>query len=195
MAMEAIGIRSYNTYIKTLNELVEYGFIIMVEKSKNQYSSNIVALSNFDKALDKAPNKALDKAMIKHLTKHSESTYQSNDSINKHITNNIEPINHSLPPTAPKQAEDFRNFNPENYEPQLVEKFERFNTWVDTEMPQIRKVKEQLTIDQFKLLLENFTPATIKDKVEHFGNTEKYWKGKDRRVSVFKTIKSWLKNQ
>src|SRR5690554_7901546 len=54
MAKEAIGIRSYNTYIKTLNDLVEFGFIKIIEKSKNQYSSNIVALSNFDKARDRA---------------------------------------------------------------------------------------------------------------------------------------------
>ena len=78
MAKDAIGIRSYNTYINTLNDLVEWGFIDMIERSKNQYSSNIVALSNFDKALDKA----LDKAMIKHGSKQSESI----DSINKPIT-------------------------------------------------------------------------------------------------------------
>ncbi len=84
MTKEAIGIKSYNTYKKTLTDLVNWGFIQMIEKSKNQYSSNIIALSKFDKALDKA----LDKAMTKHLTKQSESTRQSNSSINKH--NNIE---------------------------------------------------------------------------------------------------------
>ena len=83
MAKDAIGIRSYNTYINTLNDLVEFGLIEMIEVSKNQYSSNIVAISNFDKALDKA----LDKASIKHVTKQSESTIQSIDSIDKHITN------------------------------------------------------------------------------------------------------------
>ena len=88
MAKEAIGIRSYNTYINTLNDLVEFGFLIMIEKSKNQYSSNIIALSKFDKALDKA----LDKAFIKHDTKQSESTIQSIDSIDKQITINKEPI-------------------------------------------------------------------------------------------------------
>lgn len=83
MAKEAIGIRSYNTYIKTLNELVEFGFIKMIEKSKNQFSSNIIALSNFDKAV----NKALDKALIKHKTKQRESI----DSIDKQET--IKPEN------------------------------------------------------------------------------------------------------
>ena len=65
MSKEAIGIRSYNTYILTLNDLVEFGLIELIEKSKNQYSSNIVAISNFDKALDKA----LDKASIKQQSK------------------------------------------------------------------------------------------------------------------------------
>ena len=84
MAKEAIGIRSYNTYINTLNDLVEFGFINLIEKSKNQYSSNIVALSNFNKA----PDKALDKAMIKHGTKQRES----NSSIDKQETNKQETI-------------------------------------------------------------------------------------------------------
>ena len=75
MAKEAIGIRSYNTYIKTLNELVSFGFISMIEKSKNQYSSNIVALSNFDKALDKA--------LIKHTTKQGESNSSIVKQVNK----------------------------------------------------------------------------------------------------------------
>ena len=85
MAKEAIGIKSYNTYIETLNDLVEWGFIKMIEKSKNQYSSNIVALSNFDIA----HNKALDKALIKHASKQSESTGESIDSID--IQETIEP--------------------------------------------------------------------------------------------------------
>jgi hypothetical protein len=84
MVKEAIGIRSYNTYINTLNDLVDFGFVIMIEKSKNQYSSNIVALSNFDKAHDKA----LDKALIKHTTKQVESI----DSINKQETINKEQV-------------------------------------------------------------------------------------------------------
>ena len=88
MAMEATGIKSYNTYINSLKDIVSWGFIKMIKKSKNQYSSNVIALSNFDKALDKA----LDKAFIKHDTKQNESTRQStiesNDSINKPLTIN-----------------------------------------------------------------------------------------------------------
>lgn len=84
MVKDAIGIKSYNTYIKTLNDLVNWGFIEMIERSKNQYSANIVALVNFDKALDKA----LDKAIKKHASKQGKSTGESIDSIDKLLTIN-----------------------------------------------------------------------------------------------------------
>lgn len=87
MAKEAIGIRSYNTYSQTIQDLVEWGFIVMVEKSKNQHSSNIIALSNFNKAHDNA----LDNATIKHATKQGESTGESDSSIDKPLT--TKPLN------------------------------------------------------------------------------------------------------
>ena len=72
MVMEAIGIKSMNTYIKTFNDLVEFGFIIVHQKSKNQYSSNVIALSKNENALSKN-EKALDKALIKHERKQLQS--------------------------------------------------------------------------------------------------------------------------
>lgn len=102
MAKEAIGIHSYNTYIKTLNDLIGFGFIKMIQKSTNQYSSNIIALTSFDKETDKALDKALlyqnlTKHSTKHITKQSESTVQSTvqsiDSIIKQLTINKEQIN------------------------------------------------------------------------------------------------------
>ena len=109
MAKEAIGIKSYNTYIDTLNDLVSWGFITMVEKSKNQYSSNIVALSNFDIA----HNKALDKALIKHASKQSESTGESISSIDIQETiepetrNNSTPLSPAIAPT-PSPAKHYK---------------------------------------------------------------------------------------
>lgn len=88
MVLEATGIKSYSVYKKTFDDLVEYGFINVIEYSKNQYSSNIIALKENNKANDKALNKAL----TKHISKQSESTvqstHQSTDSINKQIYNN-----------------------------------------------------------------------------------------------------------
>lgn len=79
MAMEAIGVHSYNTYVTAFNDLCEWGFFELIQKSKNQYSSNIIALSKNDEAQDKA----LDKALTKHTTKQRESI----DSIDKQVNN------------------------------------------------------------------------------------------------------------
>lgn len=105
MAKDAIGIKSYTTYIKTLNDLVEWGFIKMIERSKNQYSSNIIALSNFDKALDKA----LDKAMSKHVLKHDESTCESIVSIIKPLTN--KPLTNNIDERKQKFASTLKEFS------------------------------------------------------------------------------------
>lgn len=83
MVKEAIGIKSYNTYISTLRDLVEWKFIKMIEVSKNQHSSNIIALSNFNKAL----NNALDKALINHASTHSEITDSIDKQLNKEQLN------------------------------------------------------------------------------------------------------------
>lgn len=89
MVMDAISIKSYNVFKKTFNDLVDYGFFKLIEKSKNQYSSNIIALSKFNKA----QYKALDKAIIKHSTKQVESTVQCIDSIDIQDYNNTNNTN------------------------------------------------------------------------------------------------------
>lgn len=86
MAMDAIGIKKHQTYIRYFNDLVEWGFFKLVQKSQNQYSSNIISLIS-----DLPKNgKALDKAIINHRAKQTETIGQSNSSIDKqvnHITN------------------------------------------------------------------------------------------------------------
>jgi len=78
-SMEALGIKSYNTYIKTLNDLIRWEFITLIQKSQNQYTSNIIALSNFNKA----HNKALDKALTKHTSKQNDIIKQGNQETKK----------------------------------------------------------------------------------------------------------------
>jgi hypothetical protein len=69
MVMEAIGVKNWRTYSQGLNELIEFDFVKLIEKSTNQYSSNIIAIVNFTKA----DTKALDKALQKHDTKQGQS--------------------------------------------------------------------------------------------------------------------------
>tara|TARA_R110000772_G_scaffold254024_1_gene369867 strand:+ start:704 stop:1444 length:741 start_codon:yes stop_codon:yes gene_type:complete len=79
MVMEATGVKNWRTYSSGLNDLVDFGFIKMIEISKNQYSSNIVAIVKNTKA----PTKALDKALQKHSTKQGQSTVSINKQYNK----------------------------------------------------------------------------------------------------------------
>ncbi|MGB7842225.1 MAG: hypothetical protein WBL21_05500 [Salinimicrobium sp.] len=84
LAMEALGIKNYKTYIRALQDLVDWGFIGWIERSSNQYTANVIALVKNTKA----PSKALDKAMSQQCTKQ----VQSIASINKQL--NHKPINH-----------------------------------------------------------------------------------------------------
>jgi hypothetical protein len=158
MVMDAIGVKSYNTFLNSLNELVDFGFIKMIEKSKNQYSANIIALSKFDKALDKA----LDKAFIKHDTKQSESTIQSIgesiDSIDKQINNiTSKPIEPIKPIKKPKKE---------------IPTLNEFLNYV-------------LTIDEFKLKFENLK-YSIQVKYEQW--IENGWKdGHGSEIKNWKT--------
>jgi hypothetical protein len=76
VTMEALGIGSYNTYKKTLSDIIEFGFVNIITESKNQHQSKVIALSKNDKATDKP----LDKATIK-------ATDESLDTIDKQINN------------------------------------------------------------------------------------------------------------
>lgn len=89
MVMDAIGIKKHETYIRYFNDIVEWGFFRMVQKSTNQYSANIISLIS---AIPKS-GKALDKAFLKHRGKQTqkqpEPIGESNRSIDKQVT--IEP--------------------------------------------------------------------------------------------------------
>jgi len=106
MVMEAIGVKNWRTYSQGLKDLVDFGFIEMVETSKNQYSSNIIAIVKNTKA----PTKALDKALSKHLQKQGTKQSQGTVSIDKQLnkeqgtknnTNSVGSSNEQ--PQAPKR--------------------------------------------------------------------------------------------
>jgi predicted transcriptional regulator len=63
--MNGVNIQSYKTYKKHFDELIENGFIKIVQESKNQYKCNVIALVKNTKASPK------------HIPKQVQSTYQS----------------------------------------------------------------------------------------------------------------------
>ena len=165
MVKEAIGIKNYRTYTNALNDLVEWGFIIMIEKSKNQYSSNIIAIANFTKAHTKASAKALDKALQKHDTKHCKSI----DSIDKQLNN--EPNNNEqenkvinfIHADKKKLTEKLSHFST----PQKNEVIDFFQSYfalcLEKEKPKTKSqqemifemIPEKITFENFKLSLQN----------------------------------------
>ncbi len=57
--MEAIGLLNYRTYTNTFEDLIEWGFIELVHKSRNQHSANVIALVKNTKAKSKAMQNAI----------------------------------------------------------------------------------------------------------------------------------------
>ena len=119
MTMDAIGIKNWRTYINAFNDLVDWGFFDLKEKSKNQYSANVIAIVKNTKA----NTKALTKASQKHIQKQVNSTYKSIVGINKHI--NIEPIN-----LETEKVDLIKKMIVEKYENHNTI-FQSFNTWCD----------------------------------------------------------------
>lgn len=185
MAKEAIGIRSYNTYKKTLQDLVDFGFIEMIEISKNQYSSNIVALSKFDKALDKA----LDKASVKHTSKQSESTHQSIDSIDRQVYNNTNIPITNLPLEKEKEkgekilipitAGKFSEFNIQDAPAKILQ--DALEAWVYSTDVELRK---KITIDHVKDKWQQFY-ATNKDSIQWYNSENE----------IYTHFKRWITKQ
>jgi hypothetical protein len=120
--MSCTGIKSYNTYKKIFNELVEFGFIKVITESKNQYTACIIAISKFDKAHNKALDKAIGDLPNQNLTTQLQSTIQSIDSIIKEdkpieTVKHIDVvINNNLfgEYTPQKKATKPKNIKPEN---------------------------------------------------------------------------------
>jgi len=163
MVKEAIGIKNFRTYTNTLNELVEWGFIKMIEKSKNQYSSNIIAIVKNTTA----SAKALDKA----LQKHSQKQGKSIDSINKPINNKQENNEHTAPHFLnPEIADQVTQLT-------VAQCRERYDKECQAQKECIG-MNLRIKLDQLKPLQDSFdaklksksTTKTFQDYTNHFAN-------------------------
>jgi len=151
MAKDAIGIKNYRTYTKTFEDLIKWGFIKLIQKSKNQYSSNIIAIVQNPKATTKATTKALDKAMIKHSQKqvHGIVCIDKHNN-NKHKTKNKEQ-SVSLP--FPSLDDVIKYFIANNYSKESAIKafnFYEVANWIDTKGNIINNWKQKMISQWFK---------------------------------------------
>jgi hypothetical protein len=88
--MTVLGIKKGHTYNKYLNDLVQWGFIKMVEKSKNQHTANIIAMPKNGTPNGKAHGKAHGRAInllcqktADHAARHRASNGHGTGHINK----------------------------------------------------------------------------------------------------------------
>ena len=65
--LEMMGTTSYKTYIQALEDLERFGLIQIVERAKNQHTSNVIALVEFTKATTEADTKADSKQLPTHI--------------------------------------------------------------------------------------------------------------------------------
>jgi hypothetical protein len=155
MVMDALGIKKHQTYIRYFNELVEFGFIELIQKSQNQYSANIISLNN-----DMLKNgKALDKAIINHTAKQIETTGQSNGQSNSSIDKQI----NKEPLTIKPQTKEILII-PENLK-------SIWDLWI--EYRKAKKIKnyaggkfEQMAIDKL-IKFSDSNPITAKQIIEN----------------------------
>ncbi len=180
MVLDAIGIKSYSVYKKTFDDLVDFGFIEVIQYSKNQHSSNVVALKENCKANYKAYDKANTKHVAKQLTKH----------ITTHITKHGEYNNTNLPYTnlpinnVDEEEKNF-NINNKNLEHLLSLKNES-QSWLETVAMQ-QKINIELIpkkLDEFELFLRTLQKVhqSKKEFISHFIN----WLPKNSKPSKIK---------
>lgn len=159
MVMDAIGIKKHSTYIRYFNDLVEWGFFKLIQKSQNQYSSNIISLNN---ALPKN-GRALDKAIVNHRDKQTETMWQSKRSIDKPITN--KPITSKQVPTFEEFKKHSDSKKLDVNQTKLKLKYDSWveNNWHDGNGKPVKNWKSKLTATLPFLLNDKST----KDKSDY----------------------------
>jgi len=152
MTKDAIGISNYRTYSKTLKDLIDWGFVIEIQKSKNQYSSTIIAIAQNTKAT----TKALDKAMQKHDTKQGQSIVCIDKPNNKEPNNKADDVKTIFDKFVVEVKEG-------NHQQAIEQMYMRLRIKQNTLTPLLKNFYGQLIID-------NAVPKNTLELRKHFNN-------------------------
>lgn len=72
------------------------------------------------------------------------------------------------------------------------EEFERFNKWIDQNTPNIRKIRNQITFEEYIRLTEKYNGEQIRTILTSIGN---YKDAPKKYVSVNLTLQKWMKKE
>ena len=191
--MEALQIKSRNTYYKIFNDLIEMWFIEIIEKSKNQNTANIIKLAcvknnQADKpALDIANMQATNPAPVP-AEEHNKTNKQINNLTNKQILSKDK-----------EQSSEIIKVDKRDLEIDIIiETMKSFNLWIvdDTIQKQRRYWKlikdKMLKIKWFDWRYQDFITMLYENSDEyrknHFRSLEKFYR-------EMANIITWIKIQ
>ena len=171
--MEATGIKSPKVYKPALLNLVEWGFIELIQDSKNQYTACIIALVKNTEATDKADKNALDKALtqssLDHLPNQGTSTCQDkgNIYINKETIKQINKETINLIEKFPNEFINFINNNKNLIFPEfkknldIHEEIKNLYNKTCTDLPKVEVLTPE-RIEAINLILKMYSKEKIK---------------------------------
>ena len=92
-----------------------------------------------------------------------------------------------------KEIKELKNNIKKNiYDEKIVNEFERFNSWIDSTIPDLRKIKKQISIDEYVRIRHNFTGEQIRNTLTAIAN---YRNSDKKYLSVNLTFLKWAKKE
>ena len=90
-----------------------------------------------------------------------------------------------------EEVKEKENINIVSHETKIKnEAFEKFNKWLDSETTFVRKIKKQMTEEQFMKLKKTYNSTQIMNTIL---NLENYKDATKKYTSVYLTVNNWLK--
>lgn len=208
----AIGVASYNTYRNALDQLVEYGFVEIVKESVNKYTPTIVSLRDIEYLLDpetandspetSSPDFTLSKfnRVNEEQEGQEENTLLKNDRVNDPKDPDPDVTLSSTLSKFDKVTETIKNNKTKTktihsnntiiIDSEVFDEFEDFKRWILDNAPNVAKMKEPFTREQFERLFADYPAEVIYEKL---GAMHNYKPLLSKCNSANLTIRNWIR--
>jgi len=131
---------------------------------------------------------------VQQTSTKSTDNVNVNGNVNVNVNeDNKESIGETSSPTlAPSSKKKIKEVDMSKYTPEQIESFRKFNVWIDNEAYNIRKIKEQISIEHYFNLFKKYGKDSILETILALHNKPEYCNGK-KAFSVNLTIQNWIK--